>query len=90
MDTVKQGGYSVATFGEGGFVAKKKDKTWRVRVEDDLDQNAAQYAKDKGVSLGALIRAIMRVWVDPQDPRELPPGIEAEAKRPSRQKKPKK
>lgn len=68
-------------------MAKKKEKMWRVRVEDDLDRQATEYAKGYDVSLGALIRAIMRVWVNADDPRPLPPGIESEAKRPSRRKK---
>lgn len=75
---------------KSGKSRKKKTKTWRVRVDEDLDANARKYAKESGFSLGAILRAITKNWFNPEDPRPLPPGIEEEKKRPARKKKKKK
>jgi hypothetical protein len=66
---------------------KKKSRTWKVPVEPDLDEQARKYTEAHKVGLASLIRSIMRIWVNPEDPRPLPPGIENEKKRPSRRKK---
>lgn len=66
---------------------KKKEKTVRVRVDDDLYEQSKQYAKQHKVTLGMLIRALLRIQTDPQDPRDPPPTIEQERKRPTRRRK---
>ncbi len=65
---------------------KKKEKTVRVRVDEDLYEQSMEYAKQRKVTLGMLIRALLRIQTDPEDPRDLPPNIEQERKRPSRRK----
>jgi hypothetical protein len=67
-------------------MAKKKQKPIQVMVEDDLHDQTHRYAKSHGFSVGALIRALLRIQTDPNDPRPPPPGIEDERKRPSRRK----
>ena len=47
-------------------------------------ENARNYSREHGFGLAAILRAIMRIWFDPQDPRPLPPNIERENKRPPR------
>ena len=64
-----------------------KNKKIQIKVDEALRDQANAYAKDKGVSLGALIRALLRIQTEPSDPRPLPPGMEAERKRPPRSKK---
>lgn len=66
--------------------SKKKIKKIELRVDEDLHAQAEQYAHGYGVSLGALIRALLRQLTDPQNPQPLPPGVEAEKKRPPRRK----
>lgn len=66
---------------------KKKGKTVQVRMEPELYDDATHYTEGHGISLGALIRALLRRQTDRNDPRPLPPGIEQEAKRPKRKKK---
>jgi uncharacterized membrane-anchored protein YjiN (DUF445 family) len=61
----------------------KKDKELRVRIDDDLDQAAREYAEKAGHPLGAIVRAILRDWFNREDPRPLPPGVEQEKERPS-------
>ena len=67
-------------------MAKKKQKHIQIMVDEELRQQAHEYAKKHGFSLGALIRALLRIQTDPNDPRLPPPGIEEERKRPSRRK----
>jgi hypothetical protein len=45
------------------------------------------YARQRKVTLGMIIRALLRIQTDAEDPRELPPNIEQERKRPSRRRK---
>ena len=66
---------------------KKKDDKLVIRVDEELRQSADEYAKKTGFPLGAIVRAILRNWFNPDDPRPLPPGVEEEMKRPSRRKK---
>ena len=66
---------------------KKKEKTVRVRVDDELYDQSMAYAKQRKVTLGMLIRALLRIQTDSEDPRDLPPNIEQERKRPSRRRK---
>lgn len=68
---------------------KKKTKKVEVPMDDDLHAQLTGYAKDKGVGVAALIRAVMRFWTRdwPDDPRNLPPDIEQETKRPPRKPK---
>lgn len=66
--------------------ALKKSKPIQFYVEPELYQQAMQYAREHGISLGALLRSLLRVWVNPEDPRPLPPAVDDENKRPSRRK----
>ena len=66
---------------------EKKSKPIQFYAEPELHEEAMAYAKQHGVSLGALLRSLLRFWVNPEDPRPLPPGIEEESKRPSRRKR---
>jgi antitoxin component of RelBE/YafQ-DinJ toxin-antitoxin module len=68
------------------LVVKKKDRKVEVRLDPDLHDQAHRYVEERGVTLGALIRALLRLWTDPEMPHELPPGVEEEKKRPSRRK----
>ena len=68
-------------------MAKKKEKTVRVRVDEDLYEQSRKYATKHKVTLGMLIRALLRIQTDPQDPRDPPATIEQERKRPSRRRK---
>jgi len=65
---------------------RKKGKMLRVRVDDELYDDANAYVEERGFSLGALIRALLKRQVDRNDPRPPPPGIEQEVKRPPRRK----
>jgi hypothetical protein len=66
---------------------KKKARYWHIRVDEDLDEQAKKYADQRKVSIGALIRRLIGLQTDPEDPRELPPGMAEEKKRPPRKKK---
>ncbi len=65
---------------------KPKSKKIEVPVDEDLYEEATDYAKQHGVGLASILRAIMRIWFDPEDPRPLPPGVEDEKRRPRRKK----
>ena len=66
---------------------KKKDKKIEVKLDPDLYDQANKYADGHGVSLSAIIRALLRIVSDPQDPKPLPPGVDQEKKRPPRRSK---
>lgn len=68
-------------------MTKRKSKDIQVRLDEDLYADAKEYVKANKISLGGLIRALLRIQVDPRDPRDPPPGIEEEKRRPSRRKK---
>lgn len=63
---------------------KRKKKKVELRLDEDLHRQANEYAKQHGSSLGAVIRALLRFWTDPRDPRPLPPDVDKEKKRPPR------
>ncbi len=65
----------------------KKTKKVEVRLDEELHRQAAAYAEKHGASLGAILRAILRYWTNPEDPYPLPPGVEEEKKRPPRRRK---
>ena len=63
------------------MAAKKRTRSWRVPVDEDLDKQVVDYAKANGTSLAALLRAIARLWTNPTDPRNPPPGVAEEKRR---------
>ena len=65
----------------------RKDDKLVLRIDPELRANADRYAEEHGKPLSAIVRAILRIWFDPADPRPLPPGVDEEMKRPSRRKK---
>ena len=67
-------------------MTQKKQKPIQVMVEDDLHQQAHVYAKAHGFSLGALVRAMLRIHTNPHNPQPPPRGVAEERKRPSRRK----
>lgn len=66
---------------EERVAAKKRTRSWRVPVDEDLDKQVVDYAKANGISLAALLRAIARLWTNPTDPRNPPPGVAEEKRR---------
>ena len=64
-----------------------KSEYLHTRIDPKLHAQAKKYAKDNGVSLGAIIRAFLRRLTDPRDPKPPPPNTAREEKRPSRKKK---
>jgi hypothetical protein len=68
-------------------VAKKKTRKWNVPVDPELDDQVQKYVDEKGVSLAAFIRRLARLFTNPEDPRELPPGMEEEKKRGPRRRR---
>lgn len=60
----------------------KKDKHVHIRMEEELYQQAEEYARQRNLTLSGIMRAFLRILTDPQDPREPPPGAAEESKRP--------
>ncbi len=71
----------------GSVARKKKSESWRVPVDEDLDRQVRDYAKTNGISLAALLRALARLWTNPTDPRNPPPGVADEKRRVRRTRK---
>lgn len=46
---------------------KPKDKTFQVRVDEDTLGNAQETADDRGISLGALVRALFKKFASHPD-----------------------
>ncbi len=57
---------------------KARGKKLEVRIDQELYDDAQAYAEENNISVGALVRALLRFWVDRRDPRPLPPGIAEE------------
>lgn len=80
MGSLMPHGFSVAIL-RGSVARKKKSESWRVPVDEDLDRQVRDYAKANGISLAALLRALARLWTNPTDPRNPPPGVADEKRR---------
>ena len=65
---------------------KRKKKKVEVRLDEDLHKQTKDYARQNGVSVGALIRSLLGFWTDPRDPRPLPPNVDKQKQRPPRAK----
>ena len=57
-------------------MAKPKDKTFQVRVDEDTLGNAHETADTKGISLGALVRALFKKFAN--QPDEVLEGLDVE------------
>lgn len=64
--------------------ATKKAKVLQIRLDPELHRQALAYAAERGVSLGAILRAFLRGLTNPAKPGNLPPGVEDEKRRPPR------
>ena len=69
-----------------GEMARPKKKegaktvTVPTRMDEALHDQAMAYARHHRITLSGLIRSLLRIQTDPQDPREPPPGAEEESR----------
>lgn len=59
---------------------KRKGQSVVVRMDDELYEQAHEYSEEHGFSLSALIRTLLRIQTDREDPREPPDGVDDEMK----------
>lgn len=63
-----------------GSDVRKRNKNIIVRVDEKLYDDAQDYSERRHINLSAMIRAFLRIQVDPEDPRDPPPGTDEEMK----------
>jgi hypothetical protein len=59
-----------------------KEKSVTTRMDKGLYEQVVAYAREHKISVGALIRALLRFQTDPEDPRPPPPGADEGGARP--------
>ena len=63
------------------------DRPWVVRPGKKLNKQARKYVKDNGITLADLVRRLVALWTNPEDPRPAPPASEHDKRRVKRTKK---
>ncbi len=62
------------------------DHPWVVRPGKKLNKQAREYAEKNGISLADLVRRLVALWTNPEDPRPTPPASEHDKRRVRRTK----